>query len=119
MKPAICTNNPSQPYKYPQRNYNPVAQPAKNSEDRFHAEMKNLSQKDLPQSGNRPNSRPRTGNKKDMRPRLMNDHLGYKVSTPEEVGTKKEEVTNPEPMGGDETPPELAGQLNWDLLEPD
>ncbi len=54
MKPAICTNNPSQPYKYPQRNYNPVAQPAKNSEDRFHAEMKNLSQKDLPQSGNRP-----------------------------------------------------------------
>ncbi len=54
-----------------------------------------------------------------MRPRLMNDHLGYKVSTPEEVGTQKEEVTNPDPMGGDETPPELAGQLNWDLLEPD
>ncbi len=103
LAPKPCSNKQPNPY----------------TANRFHEDMRTLSQSGLPKIERRSNPRPVTSKKKDMQPRLVNECLGHKENTPEEVETRKEEGVKPEPMEGNETPPELAGQLNWDLLEPD
>ncbi len=85
----------------------------------FIGEMRSWRQVKPPQSTGRGKERTKTAPKKDVRPQKLNDKLKKRINTMEGTETSTVDKNEPAHAGGDETPPELAGQLSWNLLEPD